>query len=77
MCANTRSSYAERAPEHPGHHVAGQVVVGGTEPAGHQNQVGPLEGVHEHGAKLRRVVSHDRLGLYLDPDVVETLGNEE
>ncbi len=53
------------------------VVLGGAEPAGHHDQVGPSECRPQQLGELLDVVAGDQLEPHVDADFVEPLGDEQ
>jgi molybdenum cofactor synthesis domain-containing protein len=61
----------ERDPHGRGHHLGGEVVLGGAEPAAHHHQVGAAGGLADGGEQVVPVVGHERLPPRHDAQVPE------
>ena len=57
-----RRILVHRQAEHVGDDVAGQVVVGGAEAAGQDDEIGALERLAEEGRQIAAAIADDRLG---------------
>ena len=67
----------ERPTDEIRDHLARQIVVGRSEPARENQQIASAQRIRHDRLQRRAIVAGNRLSLQVDPELVETLGDEE